>query len=92
VKAFFPSSMMMTLTFATNAQTKFFIGSDGDYAILVDKGVTPKTLKPETGGYVDYYILRQNNQFTFLLSIRKVGSVSDPSFIYEEGFKKSLFK
>lgn len=53
--------VLMTLTFATYAQTKFFIGSDGDYAILIGESITPKTSKPESGGYVHYYILRQNN-------------------------------
>ena len=82
--------VIMFIAFNATAQQRFFIGSDGDYSILINQNVTPKSLTPETGGYVDYYILRENNEFGFLLSIRKVGLASDPNFVFQEGFKKSF--
>jgi hypothetical protein len=82
--------LFTSLAFTSKAQGRFFIGSDGDYSMLINQEVTPKSTKPETGGYVDYYILKQKNEFAFLLSVRKVGLTSDPNFIYEEGFTKGF--
>lgn len=79
-----------SLAVVANAQTRFIIGSDGDYTILINQNVTPKSSKPEAGGYVDYYIVRENNDFKYLLSVRKVGPASDPDFIYQDGFKKGF--
>lgn len=77
-------------SFSQSQPTKFFIGSKGDYSILINENVTTKHNDNQDGGYVDYYILRENNSFTFMLSVTRVVLPSpDPNLIYTEDYRKT---
>ena len=75
------SFVLSLLVFSLAAQEKFYIGTDGDYSILINEGVTTKVLTPPSGGYVDYYLLREDDEFVFLLSVRKVSQRNQTLFI-----------
>lgn len=70
-------------------QSKFFIGTNGDYSILIDKNVKTKTVTDDSQLYVDYYILAEGTKLDFLLSIRNAGIVTDTNFLYNDGFRNS---
>lgn len=69
---------------------KIFSGSQEEYIIKISEDVTTKSVEKEDGGYVDYYILRENDSFVYMLSITHVNLGSaNTEMIYSNDYKKS---
>ena len=90
MRAILAISFILSLQIDCVAQNKFFIGSEGDYVILLNEDAGTKSTTTQTG-YVDYFIFRENNTFNFMLSITKANiSGIDTQIIYSEEYKKSF--
>ena len=91
MKVFWIFIQLTIIPFSLVSQT-FKIGSNGDYSILVDERVEIRTDERSDNGYVDYYVLRDDSGFAYLMSITKVNPPlnSDSDFIYKSDYLESF--
>jgi hypothetical protein len=74
------------------AQSKFFTGSHGEYSVLLNEKVTSQHRQNEKIGYTDYYVLRENDSFVYMVSITNAGPIADANSIYTESFRVNFLK
>ncbi len=70
------------------SQTQFFLGTNGEYVILLDSTTVRKTENYPNGTYLDVFSIKMPSGAKALLTIRKAGETTESPETVRESFMK----